>query len=95
MTAAAFPAAGLVPATIVLLDPPAIPLARIAPEASDPAQRTFEDIDEARNVVAAENPHWAQGDIAAKAEALTELDESAALGPAGQRGLGRRPRRSR
>jgi pimeloyl-ACP methyl ester carboxylesterase len=49
MTAAAFPAAGLMPATIVLLDPPAIPLARIALEASDPAQRTFEDIDEARN----------------------------------------------
>ena len=76
--AAALPVAGLIPSTIVLLDPPAIPLARIALEASDPAQRTFEYIDEARHVIAAENPDWAEGDIAAKAEALTELDEQAA-----------------
>jgi pimeloyl-ACP methyl ester carboxylesterase len=78
MTAAALPAAGLIPATIVLLDPPAIPFERIALEASDPAQRTFEDAGEARHVIAAENPDWAEGDIAAKAEALTELDEAAA-----------------
>ena len=32
MTAAALPAAGLIPATIVLLDPPAIPFERIALE---------------------------------------------------------------
>jgi pimeloyl-ACP methyl ester carboxylesterase len=78
MIAAALPAAGLVPATIVLVDPPAIPLARIVLEASDPAQRRFEDLDEARHVIAAENPDWAEGDIKAKAEALTELDEAAA-----------------
>lgn len=78
MTAAALPAAGLRPATIVLLDPPAIPLASIATMAADPDERTYTDLDEAVAEVRAQNPEWSAGDIRAKAEALTQLDEAAA-----------------
>jgi pimeloyl-ACP methyl ester carboxylesterase len=78
VTAAALPAVGLRPSTLVLLDPPVLPLALIALEASDPAQRTFDDIAEAIAAVRAAEPAWSEGDVRAKAEALVQLDESAA-----------------
>ncbi len=78
MTAAALPVAGLRPATIVLLDPPAVPHAFISAMAADADQRTFDDLDEARAAVRRGNPGWHDGDIEAKAEALTQLDEAAA-----------------
>ena len=78
MTAAALPAAGLRPATIVLLDPPAIPHAAISAMASDPDARTYDDLDEAVEAVRAQNPAWPDGDVLAKAQALTQLDEAAA-----------------
>jgi pimeloyl-ACP methyl ester carboxylesterase len=78
VTAAALPVAGLRPATLVLIDPPVLPLEIIAREASDPAQRTFDDLGEAMAAVRAANPDWEPGDVAAKAEALTQLDEAAA-----------------
>lgn len=78
MTAAALPAAGLRPATIVLLDPPALPHAVISREASASTTRTYADIDAAAAAVRAENPGWVEGDVRAKAEALTQLDEAAA-----------------
>ncbi len=78
VTAAAFPAVGLRPATLVLLDPPVLPLALISREASDPAQRTYDDLDEAIAAVRAGEPSWSDRDVRAKAEALTTLDEAAA-----------------
>lgn len=78
VTAAALPAIGLRPATLVLLDPPVLPLTEIAAMVADPGSRTYDDLDEARRIVAAGNPEWAAGDIEAKAEALTQLDEDAA-----------------
>lgn len=78
LTAAAFPAAGLRPATLVLLDPPVLPLARISLEASDPAQQTYDDLDDAIAAVRSGAPDWSQGDVRAKAEALLQLDETAA-----------------
>ena len=78
MTVAALPAAGLRPATIVLLDPPTIPFAEISQMASDPDARTYDDLDEAVAAVRGQNPEWPDGDILAKAEALTQLDEAAA-----------------
>ena len=78
MTAAAFPAAGLRPVTLVLIDPPALAHAAISREASDPAQQTFSDSGEATAAVRAANPDWDDGDVRAKAEALTLLDEAAA-----------------
>jgi pimeloyl-ACP methyl ester carboxylesterase len=78
VTAAAFPAVGLRPATLILLDPPVLPLAAISREASDPAQRTYDDIDEAAAAVRASEPTWSDGDVRAKAMALITLDEAAA-----------------
>ena len=78
MTAAALPAAGLRPATIVLIDPPAMPLAAFRDQVSASDERTYTDLEEARAAVAAANPTWDEGDVRAKAEALTQLDEAAA-----------------
>jgi pimeloyl-ACP methyl ester carboxylesterase len=78
VTAAALPAAGLRPATLVLLDPPAVPHAVIAAMAADPDERTYDDITEAAAAVRRDNPDWSEGDVLAKAEALTQLDEAAA-----------------
>jgi pimeloyl-ACP methyl ester carboxylesterase len=78
MTAAALPVAGLRPATLVLLDPPFLPLALISLEASDPHQRTYDDLDEAIAAITAANPAWHPLDVRARADALTHVDEAAA-----------------
>ena len=78
VTAAAFPVAGLRPATIVLVDPPALPFALIAQKATDPTEHGYDDVDEAIEAVRAQNPGWSDGDIRHKAEALTQVDEIAA-----------------
>ena len=78
VTGAALPAAGLRPATLILLDPPVLPLAAISREAADPAQRTYDDFDEAVAAVRTSEPTWSDGDVRAKALALTTLDEAAA-----------------
>ena len=78
MTAAAFPAAGLRPATLVLLDPPAVSHAFMEAQVEQSDEQTYEDMDEAIAAVRAANPGWDHGDVRAKAEALTQLDEHAA-----------------
>jgi pimeloyl-ACP methyl ester carboxylesterase len=78
VTAAALPAVGLRPVTLVLIDPPVLPLALISLEASDPAQRSYDDLDEATAAIRAAEPTWSGGDVHAKAEALIDLDEAAA-----------------
>jgi len=78
MTAAALPSAGLRPARIVLLDPPAVPHAVISAMAADTDEQTYADLRVARAVVRRDNPDWDDGDVFAKAEALTQLDEAAA-----------------
>ncbi|MGK2850546.1 MAG: alpha/beta fold hydrolase [Candidatus Limnocylindrales bacterium] len=78
VTAAALPAVGLVPSTLVLLDPPAVPHATIAAMAADPDERTYMDLAEAVAAVRRDNPDWPDGDVLAKAESLTQLDEAAA-----------------
>jgi pimeloyl-ACP methyl ester carboxylesterase len=77
MTAAALPGAGLVPATLVLLDPPAIPAAAIATMIDDPIERHYDDLGEAIAVLGTLHPTWFFGDLLAKAEALTQFDEPA------------------
>jgi len=79
MTTAALPRAGLRPATIVLLDPPVLPLDVMAQLVEDPSERTYDDLDEAIAAVTAAEPSWTPGDVLAKAESLTEVDEQAAL----------------
>ena len=78
MVAAHLAGAGLVTDTIVLLDPPVLPLELMARLVHDAAERTYGDLDEAIAAVAAAEPSWTAGDVRAKAEALTELDEVAA-----------------
>jgi pimeloyl-ACP methyl ester carboxylesterase len=78
MTAAALPRAGIRPATLVLLDPPAVPQALIARMASDPSEQPIRDMAEALAHLTARNPAWPPGDVEAKAEALVQLDEVAA-----------------
>ena len=77
MIAANLPAAGTHAASIVLLDPPVLPLEFMVQQAGDPAERTYDDLLEATAAVTAAEPTWSPGDVRAKAEALTELDEIA------------------
>jgi pimeloyl-ACP methyl ester carboxylesterase len=78
-TAAALPIAGLRPATLVLLDPPAIPLAIISQMASDPSEVAYADLETATRELARLNPAWSDGDVRAKAEALVEMQVEAAF----------------
>ncbi len=78
VVAAHLPAAGLRPSTLVLLDPPVLPHERMARQVSDTTERTYDDLDEAVVAVTASEPTWSPGDILAKAEALTQIDEIAA-----------------
>ena len=77
LTAAALPSAGYVPARLVLLDPPTIPLGTIRQMLADPTERRYDDVDEAIAVVGRLNPTYGYGDVVAKAEALTQFDEPA------------------
>jgi pimeloyl-ACP methyl ester carboxylesterase len=77
MTAAALPGAGLAPAAVVLLDPPAISAAEMATMLDDPIERHYDDLDEAITALGGLHPTWPFGDVLAKAEALTQFDEPA------------------
>jgi pimeloyl-ACP methyl ester carboxylesterase len=52
--------------------------ALMAAQVAEPTERTYDDLDEALAAVRLMAPTWAEGDIRAKAEALTQLDETAA-----------------
>jgi len=78
MIAAGLPLAGIRPATLVLLDPPAVPWAVISQMASDPQEQPYSDIETAVHALAAANPTWSLNDARAKAEALAQLDVTAA-----------------
>ena len=78
MTAAALPSSGIRPATLVLLDPPAISHAWISQMASDPSNQPYPDLRTAIDVLAAADPTWPREDVLAKAEALAQLDVDAA-----------------
>jgi len=78
MTAAALPRAGIRPATLVLVDPPAIPHAQISRMASEPSEQPYPSLDAAVSALTAANPAWPSEDVLAKAEALAQLDVAAA-----------------
>ena len=77
MTAAALPAAGLIPNTLVLLDAPALSLAAITRHLDDPVERRYATVAEAVARVGSAHPTWPWGDVMSKAEALTQIDEQA------------------
>ena len=78
MTAAALPRAGIRPATLVLLDPPAVAHAVISQMANDPSEHPYGDLAETIDRLRLANPAWPPGDVEAKAEALVQLDVDAA-----------------
>jgi pimeloyl-ACP methyl ester carboxylesterase len=78
MTAAALPRAGIRPATLVLLDPPAVAQRILAAMVSDPSERPYDTLAEAIDRLHEANPAWEPGDVEAKAEALIQLDVEAA-----------------
>lgn len=77
MAAAALPAAGLRPERLVLLDPPALRLAALVPLTQDPTERRYENVADAIEAIRASGVSWSEGDIQAKAIALTQIDETA------------------
>jgi pimeloyl-ACP methyl ester carboxylesterase len=79
MVVAHLPAAGIRPATLVLLDPPALTLDQLEDLTSDPTERPYNTIAEAEAAVRAANRGWSDGDVAAKALALTQFDPDLVL----------------
>ena len=77
MTAAWFPALGLVPEVLVLLEPPAVPVAAMATMLDDPIERHYDDVSEAIAALGPLNPTWGWGDVVAKAEGLAAFDVEA------------------
>jgi len=76
--AAAFPAVGLAPARVVVIEPPVVSVEVMAEMTHDPIEHFYESYDEALAAIGGANPTWAYGDVASKAEALTQFDEQAA-----------------
>ena len=79
MVTAHLPAAGIRPATVVLLDPPVLTLGRLEALTQEPTERTYATLDEAADAVRTANPTWTDGDVAAKARALTEFNPDLVL----------------
>jgi pimeloyl-ACP methyl ester carboxylesterase len=68
------PAAGIRPAVLVLIDPPVMTLPELEALTREPDERRYDDIEEAAAAVRAANPRWSDGDVDAKALALTQFD---------------------
>jgi pimeloyl-ACP methyl ester carboxylesterase len=79
MVTAHLPAAGLSPRTVVLLDPPALTLQRLKSLTESPTERDYATLDESIAAVRAANPAWSDGDVMAKATALTEFSPQLVL----------------
>lgn len=78
MVVAALPAAGVRPAKMILLDPPALPRAGMELMTRDPNERHYDDLGEAISVIRATYPAWTEGDVLAKAEGLHRFEVEAA-----------------
>ena len=73
MVAAALPAVGLRAASLILLDPPALPVAAMEALTRDPQEQPYPDIETAFAATRAAEPLWSDGDVRAKAEGLTRF----------------------
>jgi pimeloyl-ACP methyl ester carboxylesterase len=79
MVAANLPAAGLAPGRLILIDPPVLTHARMVALTEQPTEQTYDTLDEAMAAVRLTNPEWTDGDVAAKARALTEFNPELVL----------------
>ncbi len=74
MVVAALPSTGIRPDRLILLDPPALPVAVMELMTHDPLERKYDHLDEALEAIRSVNPGWSDGDIHAKALGLTQFD---------------------
>jgi pimeloyl-ACP methyl ester carboxylesterase len=79
MVTAHLPGAGVRPASIVLIDPPYLTREQLEALTREPDERPYDSIDKARASVRRANPAWSDGDVEAKAQALTEFNADAVL----------------
>ena len=79
MVTAHLPGAGIRPARMVLLDPPVLTLGRLEALTKEPTERDYATLAESEAAVRAANPTWSDGDVAAKARALTEFNPDLVL----------------
>jgi pimeloyl-ACP methyl ester carboxylesterase len=77
MTVASLPAVGLRPERLILLDPPALSHEAVVAMTKDSTERRYDDVADAIAAVRASGVTWSEGDILAKATALTQIDEAA------------------
>lgn len=79
MVSAHLPGAGIRPATIILLDPPYLTVEQFELMTREPTERPYDALDDARAAVRRANPDWTDGDVEAKAVALTQFDAATVL----------------
>jgi pimeloyl-ACP methyl ester carboxylesterase len=77
MVAAALPAAGFRPQRLILVDPPALRRSALVPLTQDATERRYEHVGDAIGAIRASGVTWSEGDIRAKANALTQIDAAA------------------
>jgi pimeloyl-ACP methyl ester carboxylesterase len=80
------PAAGLRPRALILLDPPHLDREGMAAMTRDRVEHRYESVDEARSNLRATYPTWTDGDVEAKARALTRFDPDAPAAILGDNG---------
>jgi pimeloyl-ACP methyl ester carboxylesterase len=79
MVVAGLPAAGIRPAVLILLDPPAQTRDELEWMTRDPSEVPYPTLAEARAAIRAANPSWADGDVDAKAQGVNHFDAQAVL----------------
>lgn len=79
MVVAGLPAAGIRPAVLILMDPPAQTRDQLEEMTRDPTEAPYATMTEARAAIRSANPTWSDGDIEAKALGLSHFDVLAVL----------------
>lgn len=79
MVTAHLPGAGIRPASLVLLDPPALTLGRLRAQTEQPTELPYATLAGATATVRTTNPTWSDGDVEAKALSLTQFNPAAVL----------------
>ena len=79
MVAAHLPGAGFRPRVLVLLDPPGLTVAEFEVFVKDPTEQPYATFEDAAAAMRAANPTWTDGDVAAKAQGLTEFNPDAVV----------------
>ncbi len=79
MVTAHLPGAGIRPAGLILLDPPARTRVELEPMTDDPTERPYATLAEAIAAVREAYPGWSARDVETKAEGLTRFEPEAVL----------------